>query len=99
MLRHGNYLRLFFVPDHPNERQSESPAQPLTLTPCMSAHQEQRSIQRSYDQNKMVLSLHHLHKLSLSRSIYRPAVAPLSCAAVKFSPSQAPSDPGPNKLR
>lgn len=32
-------------------------------------------------------------QLSLPRSVHRPAVAPLSCAAVKFSPSQAPSDP------
>lgn len=66
-----------------------------------AAHQDQdrRSALRNCDRDKMVLGVSSAtkgkkkNKLSFPRSIYRPAVAPLSCAAVKFSPSQAPSDP------
>lgn len=55
--------------------------------------------ERSCDRNKSDLSLHQPRNLSAAPSIYRPAVSALSCAAVKFSPSQAPSDLSPDDLR
>lgn len=51
------------------------------------------------DQNMPVRFLPHQHNQSFPPSIHHPSVTLLSCAAVKFSPSQAPSDPSPNNLR
>lgn len=51
--------------------------------------------EHSSDKNKTDLSIHQQRNLSASPLMNRPTVSALSCAAGKFSPSQAPPDPNP----